>query len=214
MTLTRRELVGFAATTAACLCVGGASVALAGEHELLRPPGARNEADFIASCIKCDRCRSVCPTGAISVARLEDGLLNTRTPIMNFHQGICDFCDLCARVCMTGAIEHGFDPTQDKIGVAIVQKDRCLAYSLDCTNCENSCAYDALVFDSKRHPQIDAELCNGCGVCEYDCTALVYGTFSGGNRRGIVVVPLAEYERIGSTLVDGNEASALEEVEA
>ena len=37
---------------------------------------------------------------------------------------------------------------------------------------------------------VDATACNGCGRCELECTALVYGAFAGGTRRGIKVEPL------------------------
>ena len=51
---TRRAFVGFAAVTAALAGVGGAAVALAGEEELLRPPGGQDEGALLASCVKCD----------------------------------------------------------------------------------------------------------------------------------------------------------------
>lgn len=206
--ITRRTFIGLGVATAACAAVGGAGVALAGEGDLLRPPGGQNEASFHAACVKCDRCRSVCPTGAIAVTTIEDGFLRARTPKMNFHKGLCDFCGKCQEVCVTGALGGvgSFDPTRDKMGVAIVQRDRCLAFTQACENCKDSCEYDALHFNSANRPEVDATRCNGCGACEYDCTALVYGTFSGGTRRGIKVVSTSEYERIGSTLVDGEEA--------
>ena len=52
---------------------------------------------------------------------------------------------------------------------------------------------------------VDPALCNGCGVCENVCPALVYRSFSGGNRRGIKVVTVARYEALGSTAVNGEE---------
>lgn len=203
--ITRRTLVGFALATAGCAAVGGAGVAFAGSDHLLRPPGGQDESAFRAACLKCDRCRSVCPTGAISVASVGDGLLQARTPTFNFHRGYCDFCGKCQEVCATGAL-GSFDPASDKIGVAIVQRDRCLAFSQGCENCKDSCAFGALTFDSARHPVIDGDRCNGCGACECACTALVYGTFSGGTRRGIVVEPVETWRELGATVCDGKEA--------
>ena len=44
------------------------------------------------------------------------------------------------------------------------------------------------------------------GQCEFECTALVYGTFAGGTRRGIVVVPPEAAGQLGRTVVeDGSE---------
>lgn len=200
--ITRRAFVGFACATAACAAVGGAGVAFAGDGGLLRPPGGQDEAAFRAACLKCDRCRSACPTGAVSVASVSDGFLGSRTPKLNFHRGYCDFCGKCQEVCATGAL-GAFDPCTDKLGVAIVQRDRCLAFSQGCETCKDSCAFGALTFDSARRPVVNADLCNGCGACECACTALVYGAFAGGTRRGMVVVDMAAYESLGATVVDG-----------
>ena len=163
--MTRRSFVGLAAVCAVGAGVGGAGVAFAGEGELLRPPGGQDERALAAACLKCDRCRSVCPTGAL----------------------------------------RSFDETAEKLGVAVVQKDRCLSYFQGCTVCEDSCAFDALAFVD-GHPVVDGDACNGCGQCEFECTALVYGTFAGGTRRGIVVVPPEAAGQLGRTVVeDGSE---------
>lgn len=204
--LTRRSFLGFAAACAAGCVVGGAGVASAGQGAtLLRPPGGQDETLMAAACLKCDRCRSVCPTDVISLASVGEGLVQARTPVLDFHRGFCDFCDKCIEVCPTGALVP-FDETAEKLGVAVVQKDRCLSFLQGCTVCENSCAFEALTFVD-GHPVVDAAACNGCGQCEFECTALVYGTFSGGTRRGIVVVPEAVYEEIGSTMVEGEDRS-------
>ncbi len=202
--LTRRSFVGLAVACAACAGVGGVGVAFAGEGELLRPPGGQDERNLAAACLKCDRCRSACPTGAIAVASVGDGFLRARTPVLDFHKGYCDFCDRCIEVCPTGALRP-FNEEGDKLGVAVVQKDRCLSWFQGCTVCEDSCAFGALAFVD-GHPVVDGVLCNGCGQCEFECTALVYGTFAGGTRRGIVVVPPDVAGALGRTVVeDGSE---------
>lgn len=168
---------------------------------LVRPPGGQDEIMLAASCIKCDRCRSVCHTGVISVATVNDGFLKARTPKLDFHKGSCDFCDDCRKVCPTGALSI-FDPQVNKLGIAIIQKDRCVAYFDGCTECQQACPYQAISLDAGSHPVVDAEKCNGCGVCENICPALVYRAFSGGTRRGVVVVSPSQYKRIGVTAVD------------
>ena len=158
--------------------------------------------------MKCDRCRSVCHTGVIGVAEVGDGFLRARTPKLNFHRGSCDFCGDCQRVCPTGAI-GAFDPEADKLGVAVVQKDRCVAYYQGCVECQKACPFEAIALDGDGHPVVDADRCNGCGVCEDVCPALVYRSFSGGTRRGIVVVSPSAYARLGKTVVeDESEMSA------
>ena len=126
---TRRAFAGFCTAAVAFVGFGGAVKAADGaaETSLVRPPGAQDELRLLASCVKCDRCRSVCHTGVIGVAEVGDGVLRARTPKLNFHRGSCDFCGDCLRVCPTGAIGP-FDPDVDKMGVAVVQKDRCVAY--------------------------------------------------------------------------------------
>lgn len=200
---TRRSFMGFCGTAAALAVFGGAVKAVDGtaETDLLRPPGAQDELHLLAACVKCDRCRSVCHTGAISVAEVGDGFLRARTPKLDFHKGICDFCGDCQRVCPTGAI-GGFDPATDKVGIAVVQEDRCLAYFQGCVECQEACPYDAISLDANGHPVVDDDLCNGCGVCEEICPALVYRAFMGGRRRGIVVVSPSRYQKLGKTVVE------------
>ena len=202
---TRRAFVGLAASTAVCACVGGTAYAFGSDETLLRPPGAQDLRSFMAACVRCDRCRSVCPQGCITVGTLSDSLLDARTPIVNMHYGYCDFCEKCADVCPTGAIKS-FDPQTEKIGVAIVQTDRCIAYINGCTECYQVCPYQAISLDDGDRPVVDASLCNGCGLCENICPALVYRSFSGGNRRGIVVVTPARYKELGTTALNGEES--------
>ena len=97
---TRRAFAGFCGAAAAFAAFGGAVKAADGASEtaLVRPPGAQDELRLLASCVKCDRCRSVCHTGVIGVAEVGDGFLRARTPKLNCHRGSCDFCGDCQRV--------------------------------------------------------------------------------------------------------------------
>ena len=201
--LTRRGFVGLVASTAALVGLGAGANALDGGQELLRPPGGQSGALFHALCLRCDRCRSICPTGVIDLATVEDSFLSARTPIMNYHRGDCDYCGKCQSVCPTGAL-GSFEPENDKIGVAVVRSDRCVAYSSGgCTKCYEVCPYEAITLNDSNHPLVDAEVCNGCGVCEYACPSLVFLAFQGGTRRGIKVETQSTYEAYGSvTTVD------------
>lgn len=200
--LDRRSFLGGCACVAATLGVGGfACIAGRADEGLLRPPGGQDESRLVSACVRCDRCRSVCPRNVIGVAPIESGFVNARTPVIDFHKGYCDFCGKCAEVCSTGAI-RAFDEASEKIGIAIVQRDRCLAYFNGCVICADVCEYGAITVDGDGHPVVDAALCNGCGRCVDVCPALVYRSFSGGVRRGIEVVAEKEYERLGKTVVD------------
>lgn len=194
--ISRRSLVVGGAGIVGMLAVGGVGRALAGETELLRPPGAQDEALLHGSCIKCDRCRSVCPEQVIDVAHLEDGLVNARTPKMNFHKGFCTFCDgafKCAEVCPTSAISFGFDPRSCKIGIAVLDESQCLLFRSGSGRCSReciaACAYDAIHDDGAGRIVVSEQACNGCGACEHACPSASYGGFTGSRLRGINVEP-------------------------
>lgn len=203
MGMTRRAFLGVGAAAVCSGALGGAAFAIGGTDDLLRPPVVKDEAEFASRCIRCYRCISVCPTGVLAPATLDDGLIAVKTPKVDFHQGYCDFCDKCVDVCPTRAIE-ACDPTNPaagRIGYAVVQPDRCLAYSTGCLECKEACPYGAISLDQDSRPVVDRSVCNGCGMCEYVCPALVYRSFSGGTRRGIVVVKdEAQEERLRASI--------------
>src|SRR5574340_788903 len=62
-------------------------------RQRLRPPGALDEKDFLASCIKCGQCVQVCPVQAIKLADLVDGF-GVGAPYIDAREQACDFsCD-------------------------------------------------------------------------------------------------------------------------
>lgn len=190
--LTRRQLVEGAAGVGVLALLGGGSVAFAGERALMRPPGGQDEDFLLGACIRCDRCRSVCPNNAIDVATLEDGLLNVRTPKMNFTLGYCDACSgkyRCVEVCPTGALGR-FDKASDKIGIAAIDLERCEAYGISARckyECVTTCPEQALQRDDSGRLSLDEQACWGCGICQYVCPSNAYRDFDGSSKRGINV---------------------------
>ena len=99
--------------------------------ERLRPPGALDESEFLAACIKCGQCVQVCPVEAIKLADLGDGF-GVGVPFIEPRAQACDFsCDglQCVLACPTGALTHEIDyPHQAEMAVAsLVRPDACLA---------------------------------------------------------------------------------------
>lgn len=192
--ITRRGLVAGGVGIAAMVAVGGIGKAFAGGADLLRPPGGQDNDTLWGACIKCDRCRSACPMGVVDVAHLEDGLLNARTPKMDFRKGYCDFCAnekgyRCVDSCPTQALVHGFDPAADKVGMAVVDEQECLLYrsgsGMCSKQCIDACAFEALFLTEAGRLLVDEAFCNGCGACEYVCPSASYGSYTGSGRRGI-----------------------------
>lgn len=78
------------------------------KKQRLRPPGALDEKDFLASCIKCGQCVQVCPVQAIKLADLVDGM-GVGTPMIDAREQACDFsCDAvqCILACPTGSLTY------------------------------------------------------------------------------------------------------------
>ena len=104
---------------------------LGGWVRRLRPPGALQERQFLAACIKCGQCVQVCPVEAIKLADLDEGF-GVGVPYINARAQACDFsCDglQCVLACPTGALTHELNYSHETdMGIAkVVSPAACLA---------------------------------------------------------------------------------------
>lgn len=177
----------------------------AADPRLIRPPGALDEKQFLARCIKCGECMKVCITNGLQPTLTEAGLEGIWTPVLIPRIGYCEYrCTLCGQVCPTGAIRK-LEPKEKvkvKIGLAMLDKGRCLPYAhaIPCIVCEEVCPTpkkaiwleNTKVKDANgkqvdvRQPHVDLNLCIGCGICETKCPVLgqpaIYITSIGESR--------------------------------
>lgn len=195
--MSRRTFAFGAAGAAVMVGLGG--VRYLPSAPLCRPPGGQDYEHLISGCIHCEKCREVCPHAAIAPATIESGVLNMRTPRMDFKSGWCDFCEnepggpRCMEVCPTKALSCD-NPSAAILGKAKLNRDWCLAAKgMGCHDCADACPYGAMSIGEDHVPVIDEQACNGCGACEFACISMSAGSITtGATDRAIVVVPIEE----------------------
>lgn len=170
--LTRREMLGGMAAGVAGVALAPA-VQLGQRGGVLRPPGALPEEEFIRTCILCQECVRVCPTGGLKPIALDGGLARLGTPHLVPLTGACTrnpSCPhLCAQVCPVAAIRP-IPPEAVKIGRAVVDHALCLAWDqqVKCLVCVEACLVEAAQMYNGRII-VDPTRCTGCGRCENAC---------------------------------------------
>jgi polyferredoxin/formate hydrogenlyase subunit 6/NADH:ubiquinone oxidoreductase subunit I len=145
--------------------------------QLIRPPGALPEQEFLARCIRCSECMKVCPTNGLQPALAEAGIEGFWSPVLVPRVGECvQNCNLCSKVCSTQAIQPV--EIEEKpyifIGTAVIDRSSCIVWNQDkpCLVCDEYCSYHAVnwkVVDGVRRPFVDEKKCTGCGICENAC---------------------------------------------
>jgi len=163
-----------------------------GKHQLIRPPGAIPETEFLRTCIRCGECMKSCLTNTLQPCLWESGFSGLWTPKMDTRLAPCDQnCNVCGKVCPTQAIRSLSleEKTHAKVGTAVLRKEMCLVWAENklCLICDEICPYNAIVFrpvEGYRRPVVIPSKCNGCGFCEQRCPVL--------GESAIVVVPNGE----------------------
>ena len=133
----RREFIQYSTLGILGLLTAGGAVLspyLKADNLLLRPPGAVDENDFLALCIKCGQCEQVCPYHSIELADITQGL-GVGTPFIEPLKRACYLCTAlpCVLACPTSALNHLAEKPEDvKMGVAVFKySNKCIGISTE-----------------------------------------------------------------------------------
>ncbi|MBV8782074.1 MAG: 4Fe-4S dicluster domain-containing protein [Phycisphaerae bacterium] len=136
--------------------------------QLIRPPGALNEAAFANTCSRCGDCIAVCPVRCIVIDPSRFGGL----PFIDVDAAACVLCDglKCMHVCPTGALVPTSLADID-MGTAVWQAHTCLRQRGEaCTICVDHCPVGSFAIElAGKRIRVHDHGCTGCGVCQHDC---------------------------------------------
>ena len=98
-------------------------------------------------------------------------------PALDFQVGYCENeCNLCGKVCPTGAIQPLILEIKKtvKIGQVLLKSDLCIVFDRkeQCGLCIEICptkAITPLEIEGLLHPEVEQDLCTGCGACQFIC---------------------------------------------
>jgi ferredoxin-type protein NapG len=129
----RRKFIQWTSLGALGIFLGAGIVGapyLNGKETRLRPPGAVDEKEFLALCIKCGQCLQVCPYHSIKLADIAKGH-GVGTPYIDARERGCYACEAvpCVLACPSGALDHHTEKATDiKMGIAVLEfPNTCIA---------------------------------------------------------------------------------------
>lgn len=146
------------------------------------PPGSMSYDHFTSKCIACYLCVSACPTNVIVPSFFDYGLEGFMQPKLDYHKSFCNYdCVRCTEVCPTGAIQQLDLPAKHtaQIGIAKFLYESCIVTvdGTDCGACSEHCpskAVDMVPYNGLWLPEVNPDICIGCGACEFACPTEPY----------------------------------------
>lgn len=139
----------------------------------LRPPGARAEAEFVATCSRGGDCAMACPVSAIVPLGPAYGEAQEGTPAVMPRANACVLCDdlPCIAACPSGALQP-VPRAEVDMGLAVVDYDRCYAArGRECDECVAACPVGETALRVHDGAPVVGAACTGCGKCEMVCPA-------------------------------------------
>ncbi|NOX43558.1 MAG: ferredoxin-type protein NapF [Gammaproteobacteria bacterium] len=133
--------------------------------EDVRLPWLKSAALFYKNCTQCAECIRACPERIVKKA---DG----GYPAIDFKFGECTFCGECAQACPQELFETHIN-RKSWAFIAKVEQACLTLHQVSCRSCQDSCAYGAIKFELVLgmipRPEINDQLCTGCGACVAPC---------------------------------------------
>ena len=151
----------------------------------VRPPGVKDESDFLAACVRCGLCVRDCPYDILKLSTVGEPVA-MGTPYFESRKIPCEMCEdiPCVKACPTGALAPELtDTDKTRMGrVVSVDQETCLNYQgLRCDVCHRVCPLinEAITLEPRHNqrsgkhtlfiPVVHSDKCTGCGKCEYAC---------------------------------------------
>jgi len=195
--VNRRLFLTFAvAAPAAALAEGVNQGSKPRPQRAVLPPGAKSLAHFQSRCTACHLCVANCPDQVLRPSITQHGLAGFLQPYQDFSVAFCSYnCSNCSQICPTGAIEAISVEERRTVRTGTVEfhQDLCVVKTkgTSCGACSEHCPTQAVHMVPWKNnltiPEINPELCIGCGGCEFICPVRP--------ARAIVVNGLKVHER-------------------
>lgn len=142
------------------------------------PPGAESLARFQTLCTACQLCVTHCPDQVLRPSITQHGLAGFLQPYQDFDISFCSYnCSNCSQICPTGAIRPISVEQRRLVRTGMVKffRHRCVVKTdgTACGACSEHCPTQAVYMVPWKQdltiPEVDPDLCIGCGGCEYIC---------------------------------------------